>query len=377
MNEFAQRRRPLWYYIAAILLGVLISDLMARGAYLVLYPGQKDRLIQAFMGLAGKYNPDMVSNYVPHPYLVYVLNPRQTYLEFYGQPPKHFINSLGFRGKEFTKEKSPGVYRIICIGASTTFSLGESDETKTYPQQLEDDLNSVFDSPRFEVINAGTPGWTSAESLINFQFRLLELKPDMIITYEGVNDTFAARMKDEGKSDYSNFRQIVDYKPATALERFLFSVSGIYRFYFIHSRNISFDINSISTKPYPEPDVLIKNLDTATGKIFRSNLESIVAIAKSRNITPVLMTMGHGVGWDQALRKPVRYHPVLARFNQITRDVAGETGADLVDFEAVAQPSYFLEDLIHLKREGNTAMAQFLVKSFSAGAFPFHKRASD
>ena len=73
---------------------------------------------------------------------------------------------------------------------------------------LEDFLNSSFDSPRFEVINAGTPGWTSAESLINLQFRLLELNPDMIIIYEAVNDTFAMRMAEEGRSDYSNFRQV-------------------------------------------------------------------------------------------------------------------------------------------------------------------------
>jgi poly-D-alanine transfer protein DltD len=86
------------------------------------------------------------------------------------------------------------------------------------------------------------------------------------------------------------------------------------------------------------------------------------------------MTMGHGVQWDKTLGKPVRFHPILARFNQLTREVANQTGAKLVDFEVAAQPSYFLDDLIHLTREGNTAMAQFLVKSFSNGDFPFHKR---
>jgi lysophospholipase L1-like esterase len=366
MDERTGKRWPWWFYLVAILLGLLVSELICRSAYYVTYGGKKDRLVREWMGLDGDYYPDMVSNYVPHPYLVYTLNPNRRYLDFQGQGPQHFINSLGFRGKEFSKEKSPGVYRIICIGGSTTFSLNESDETKTYPQMLEDTLNSTFDSPHFEVINAGTPGWTTAESLINLQFRLLELRPDMVIIYEAVNDTYAMRTADEGKSDYSNLRRVIDYKQATAIERILFSASAIYRFYFLYSRHMVFDINAVSTKPYPPEKTMLKNLDNATGKYFASNLASMVVIAKSRNIVPVLMTMGHGP-----------WHPSFMRLNQITREIAKQSGAKLVDFEVTSQPSYFLGDLVHLTREGNTAMVQLLVKSFLTEDYPFHKRAAN
>ncbi len=336
---------------------------MARTAYYIEYHGQPDLLIRAFVGLAGPYNPNMVSNYIPHPYLVYVLNPNARYQDFYGQPPRQFINSLGFRGKEFSKQKKPGVYRIICMGGSTTYSLHERNEAMTYPQMLEDNLNSVFDSPRFEVINAGTPGWTSAESLMNLQFRLLELQPDMVISYEAVNDTYAMRVEDEGKSDYSNFRQIVDYSQATRFERFLFSASAIYRFYFLYSRKISFDINQISTKGYPPDATILKNLNNATGNYFRSNQNSMIAIAKSRNITPVLVTMGHGP-----------WLPIIQKLNQITREIAEQNSVKLVDFEATSQIRYFLGDNIHLTHEGNKALVQLLVASFAGGDLPFHKR---
>jgi hypothetical protein len=36
------------------------------------------------------------------------------------------INSLGFRGDEFSKVKPQGVFRIVAIGASTTFSAEAS-----------------------------------------------------------------------------------------------------------------------------------------------------------------------------------------------------------------------------------------------------------
>jgi lysophospholipase L1-like esterase len=275
--------------------------------------------------------------------------------------PQHTL----LRGFLRQEEKASGVYRIICIGGSTTFSLHEKDETKTYPQMLEDFLNSNFDSPRFEVINAGTPGWTSAESLINLQFRLLELSPDMVIIYEAVNDTFAMRMAEEGRSDYSNFRQVINYKQATALERFLFSLSAIYRLYFIKTREIVLDINSMAAKPYPPEKTILENLDKGTGKYFRSNMESMVVLAQSRGITPVLMTMGHGP-----------WHPSLMRLNQITREVAKAKGAVLVDFEITSAPSYFLGDYVHLTREGNTAMARLLVDNLSRQNLPFHKTVS-
>src|SRR5262249_15524258 len=124
---------------------------------------------------------------------------------------------------------------------------------------------------------------------------------------------------------------------ATALERFLFSLSAIYRFYFIQTHQIVLDINAMASKPYPSEQKILENLNKATGNYFRSNMESMVVIAQSRDITPVLMTMGHGP-----------WHPSLMRLNQITREVAKAKGAVLVDFEITSAPSYFLGDFVHL-----------------------------
>src|SRR5262245_15587472 len=121
------------FYVVPVLIVLFVSEILAWGIYSYRYSGEQDRLVRAFVGLEPDYNPAMVSNYLPHPYLVYALNPntRYYYESFYGKSPRHFINSLGFRGKEFHKEKSSGVYRILCIGGSTTFSYHETDEDKT------------------------------------------------------------------------------------------------------------------------------------------------------------------------------------------------------------------------------------------------------
>ena len=39
-------------------------------------------------------------------------------------------------------EKPAHVFRIVCLGGSTTFGLGEPDETQTFPELLEKRLTN-------------------------------------------------------------------------------------------------------------------------------------------------------------------------------------------------------------------------------------------
>jgi hypothetical protein len=98
------------------------------------------------------------------------------------------VNSLGFRGREFSIQKPKGTYRIIAIGESTTFSLGCSDNEHTYPSLLEKKLKEEINNKNIEVINAGIPSYTSFQCLMLFELELLSLDPDLIIIYTGWNE---------------------------------------------------------------------------------------------------------------------------------------------------------------------------------------------
>src|SRR5262245_55041082 len=50
------------------------------------------------------------------------------------------INSLGFRGNEFTLEKKPGTVRVLCLGDSYTFGPYVEDD-RTFPAMVERALN--------------------------------------------------------------------------------------------------------------------------------------------------------------------------------------------------------------------------------------------
>ena len=353
------RPRKIFYFLIG-LISLAVLEVGGQIFYHTKFSQQEDLLLRAFMGLGGTYNPDMVSNYTPHHYLVYTLNPNTKwyYESYYGKEPKQLINSLGYRGKEITKEKPAHTFRIVCLGGSTTFGLGEADEAYTYPALLEKRLNELYPSgPHFEVVNAGTPGWSSGESLINLHFRVLDLNPDMVVLYDGINDTFAMRKPEEGKSDYSTFRNIVHYEMPAEWEKTFLRASAFCRllYYANNKSNVAFDINSLAVKGSPSGFSEIDQLNHATGIYFKRNVQSFVAIAKAHHVTPVLVTMGHGP-----------WHPSLALTCKIMREVAGSQNATLVDFEPYSRAGWFDMDNVHLLRPGNTALAEVIARTLGA-----------
>lgn len=94
-------------------------------------------------------------------------------------------NNLGLRDDYTAVPKPEGLFRILCIGGSTTVE-GWTNET-TYPSLLENKLKEAFPKVHLEVVNWGVSGVTSRvefEKMSDY----LRLNPDLIIEYNGVND---------------------------------------------------------------------------------------------------------------------------------------------------------------------------------------------
>jgi lysophospholipase L1-like esterase len=129
-------------------------------------------------------------------------------------------NSARMRGPEFDAEKAPGTLRIVSIGDSSAFGWGVAEE-HTYARLLERHLNErqAKDGRRFEVLNAGVPGYTSFQGLGYLRRDLLELEPDVVLTYFGLNDLTGARF-------YSDREQVLQTESAAA---YLLKRSRIYQ----------------------------------------------------------------------------------------------------------------------------------------------------
>jgi len=97
------------------------------------------------------------------------------------------INNLGFRGNDVSPAKG-NTFRIVAIGESTTFGITLYPDDRPWPDLLQEMIRTRLSLTRpVEVINAGFPGSTIEDSLSRLEQEVLRLKPDMIISYHGIN----------------------------------------------------------------------------------------------------------------------------------------------------------------------------------------------
>jgi lysophospholipase L1-like esterase len=107
-------------------------------------------------------------------------------------------NALGYRGPEFALDKSEGEIRVVAYGGSSTYCVRVSDE-QTWPYLLGQKLGTPY-----QVINAGSPGYSTAEAIIQSALQQMDLAPDISVYYVGWNDI--RNMHVEGlTSDYAAF----------------------------------------------------------------------------------------------------------------------------------------------------------------------------
>ncbi len=102
-----------------------------------------------------------------------------------GVSEKFAVNNVGLRDDDVILPKPAGVFRVLCMGASTT-EEGPSNDL-TYPNILEYLANNRFGGQHVDVINAGISGMNSLKHKIKLA-DYLALQPDLIITYIAVND---------------------------------------------------------------------------------------------------------------------------------------------------------------------------------------------
>lgn len=94
-------------------------------------------------------------------------------------------NNYGFRDDDVVLPKPDGLYRIVCVGGSTTEEGNSNDQT--YPNLVEKSLQETFAPGKVEVINCGISGITSYNERRRFD-DYLALEPDLIVYYNGIND---------------------------------------------------------------------------------------------------------------------------------------------------------------------------------------------
>jgi len=257
--------------------------------------------------------------------------------------------------------KPEGVYRIVCLGGSTT--EGHKSQTP-YPQQLESMLHEKYPHNKIEVLNAGKYFYTTQHSIIQYLFYLKDLNPDLIIAFHAINYIFPSFLlppfaAPPFRKDYGHYYGALAYvRFPVSFEQFLLG--------FFYA-----DLRRVKVKPSSFSD--LKSLPS-----FQRNLETMIEIAKCRNITLILSDQAHcfskkNEGDPETLlittdflvdkehyADEKSWHDAMDLFNKTTKDAAEKFSVPFVNQSQAlnGEKEFFLPDAVHKTSEGNRLTAR-------------------
>ncbi len=312
-----------------------------------------------------------------------------------------------FRGRIPQHGTSTG-FRVVCLGGSTTWGTGVKP-AEAWPAVLEDILGD--DGYDIEVINAGFPWYTTADSLVNYALFLRYYEPDIVIIMHGVNDlcrSFPQPREPPFEWDYGAYqgpmrailqsarrrglekvdRHLGDFVRSSATYRFVCAATGLDRYYYsalrsgrTAPRRQSFFPSPLA--PFPrrtdtEVDLGLEGFPSL--EAFRNHLDYLVRLCRQDASQVVLATQAHVYARSPTTPGPNPTHFIrnlafhlpdgalvssrslgeaMRVVRQTTLEIARRRAVPVADAEAAidAKPALFLDDY-HLTVEGNAIVAE-------------------
>lgn len=275
---------------------------------------------------------------------------------------RYVSNNLGYAGSIDVQEKAKGETRIYVLGCSTTEQNDYEREepynpNETWPYLLEKNLQRFTIKP-VVVINAAGGGYTSIESLIDFQIRGIYLKPDFAIFYHGINDVWFGQAISGFKTDYSHSRKI----PVFPKKSIFPDMPKLFVYQYLKYKLLPKQdqmIHSIVKKLPFETD--LTNLDSKV-EVFKTNVRSFCAICIANRIVPVLIPMVFPalddpqyifLGHDFSEKSREGFKRLFEENNRALKEVAMEfTDALFIDPGKFEKSHFRSFDWIHWSKKG-------------------------
>jgi lysophospholipase L1-like esterase len=245
-----------------------------------------------------------------------------------------WLNSDGFRDREFPIAKPSGVIRIICIGDSWTFGTNVNQD-QAYPQRLTALLKEDFPQNGIEVFNMGILAYSSHEGLALLKQRVLGLHPDFVIIGYALNDSAIAGWRDKDQfpanprpARFQLKAFLANHMESLKLLRYFAELSKFKQVSLtahlkaIASPNDKFiyetwaSAESLEASDYErfEPQTRVSPKD------YETNMRRIIAVVQSAGATPILL--------HNELRPGSPYQAVLQK-------LSSEGGIPLIDSSAL------------------------------------------
>ncbi|HJP36831.1 MAG TPA: SGNH/GDSL hydrolase family protein [Gammaproteobacteria bacterium] len=322
-----------------------------------------------------------------HPFAGFVFKPRRLHLG--GHPAQEEKAIVRTDEHGFLSEadflpiaKGANEIRIATIGASTTANINLS-YADNWPGRLGEFVQQVLPDNKVTVINAGVPGFNTAQSIGNLALRVMPFKPDVVIVYHAYNDLKVVRPDFEVLPDYSNFHT----RPFGEHERPSVFINALNTsMFYVRARN--------SYRAYKDATAIndliagtnrLSRVPDRAAAVFEHNIRMLVACAVGGGARVVLSSFAtlHALDEDyesnaltaeltprehKELVAIMRFTPGLtlkgifdgiARYNEVLEAVSKELNTGWVDnAKLVAHSDENFIDRVHFTRAGADRMAR-------------------
>lgn len=337
------RRRRRWRYVALTFFLLFVAGEVAARLF-----ADRNSRFNISIGAAGDWDPHRRVRW------------KKNYVG-----PGFSINSKGFVGAEFDDRKTPGSYRIVCLGDSCTMVPAGY----TYPDALQKELREAISNRPIDVINAGCPGYESIQVRIWYEEDIDAIEHDMLLIYVGWNDM--GQYNPDGlahKLDQSGY-----LTNPTLTQRIMLHCYLLRSVYLIVDRiERRGDVDMV-----PLVGEEAKKYDEFYPIHFENNLTEIIKLAKSRGRKVFLCDFAGIVSTDPTPDEKARIHfprgmgkslpKYVALFNSYRtalRKVAETTGVPLINLAGGfpdAESRKCFTDSCHFNREGSDRVAGEIV----------------
>lgn len=297
------------------------------------------------------------------------------------KPPPPKINSVAKssiglwsswnEGNSRERLKDRKYFRVVCMGGSTTYGGGVENEKESYPGVLDDLIRESYGT-KFEILNAGIDGATTAALLRILKSDMDILKPGVLLVYTGWNDIMKAgrigsvNKKAKFQKSINFFKKSSFLRNAPYLILYLLRGNNIKRYHEDLTPVELFRKNSLDANDYK-----------ALGD-FKDSLSELISFAKEKNIEVVILTLPSFIivnnkekelslaekmqGWLMIQLTYYSYHAwfkMISEVNNMIINIAKEHNVKYIDTSSINDYTLY-RDMCHMTDKGYRKLAELV-----------------